>query len=110
MKGQVWQEYVMVLAGIVLLGVVATAYLYGPTTRAIACATAYMRAQSEIARQEFNTLNDFSIYGFRCDLESTPKTVDIMCTCSDPGAVGGAVNEVLSKLGITANINVTQVS
>lgn len=101
MKGQVWQDYVLVFAGVVLLAAVAIAYIYKPAIDAVICTTAYMRAQSEIARQEYVGLTDYTVYIFSCDLESDPPEINIACKCADHTTVSGAVWGELDKFGIT---------
>lgn len=110
MKGQVWQDYVLVFAGVLLVAVGALAYVYKPSIDAMICTTAYMRTQSEAARQEFLKLTDYTVYIFSCDLESDPPEVNIVCKCADSKTISGAVKDELKKFGIdTPKINVKYV-
>lgn len=110
MKGQVWSDYVLVFAGMLLVAVGALAHVYKPSTDSIICATAYMRAQSEVARQEFLALTDYTVYLFKCKFDADPPEVNITCRCTDPDKVGGAVKKEFGNFGITPNVTVRKVS
>ena len=108
MKGQVWQEYVVAAAAVVLLAVVAVGFLFQPSVDAIICSTAYLRAQSEIARQEYLLATDYGIIRFSCSRNSSGMDVNVTCDCNDPSLVGGAVWDTLNRFGVNPNVLVTK--
>lgn len=110
MKGQVWQEYVLVFAGILLVTIGVLAHIYQPSIHSIICTTAYMRAQSEIARQEFSALADYTIHKFKCDFDRNPSEINIICRCAEPGEVENVVREELNNFEITPQIAIEQVT
>lgn len=103
MKGQIWTEYLIIAAVFVLVGLLATSFVYPTTKDAVVCSAIHMGVLSEITKEEVNTLHDYTLKNVSCDLQK--GEVNIYCECSDKNAVKNIAEVTLKRTG-EENVNV----
>ena len=102
MRGQVWTEYLVFVALLVLISVLLASYVLPSVKDASLCSAVHGAALEVIEKQELSKGREYVLRGVSCG----EREVNVYCVCFNADEVREAVERTLERFGESKSVRV----